>query len=390
VIDEEVWEDGQVKKDMINMQVKERYEVLKGVLNERSRRIWAAAEAKAIGKGGQILVARATGIHKNTVLAGMKEIRQSKSWVENRIRKKGGGRKRAIKKDKTLKKEIKAHVESSTRGDPESPLLWSSKSTRKIADAINKERKRISHVSVGKELRDMGYSLHANRKTMEGGDHPDRDAQFELIGNFKNHGQEYHQKGEAPKVKVYDFLDKEKGKVAPYGVFDLDKNKGWVSVGISSDTAEFAVNSIRSWWYEMGKNTYPQAKEIYINADGGGSNSSRSRLWKLKLQELANELNLSIHVSHFPPGTSKWNKIEHRMFCFISKNWRGKPLIDRATVVNLIGKTSTKAGLQIKAQLDENEYQKGIKVSDEALAALALEKNVFHGEWNYKISTNKS
>lgn len=403
-----------MNKEILKKQIRERYEVLEKVLDERSRRIWAAAEAKSVGWGGQILVAEVTGIHKNTVLAGMKEI-EKEPRNDGRIRRKGGGRKKVIEKDKTLQEDIRAQVESSTRGDPESPLLWSSKSTRKITDALNRERKRISHVSVAKVLQDMGYSLQANRKIQEGGNHPDRDNQFnfinekakdfrkrhqpvisidtkkkELIGNFKNNGMEYHQKKKAPAVNVYDFLDKEKGKVAPYGVYDLDKNKGWVSVGISSDTAEFAVNSIRSWWYEMGKKNYPKAAEIYMNADGGGSNASRNRLWKVELQKLSTELNMVIHVSHFPPGTSKWNKIEHRMFCFISKNWRGKPLIDRATVVSLIANTTTKKGLQIKAKLDEREYQKGIKISDDEFSSIALEKDKFHGEWNYTISPIKS
>jgi hypothetical protein len=405
----------EMNKEAIILQVKQKYEVLDKVLDERSRRIWAGTEAKAIGRGGQLLVAQATGMHKNTVSAGVKEINEKKELEKGRIRKSGGGRKKAVYKDKTLQEDIKKQVESSTLGDPESPLLLSSKSTRKIADALNKETNRISHVSVAKELQNMGYSLQGNRKTKEGGEHPDRDAQFnfinnkgkefqeqnqpvisvdtkkkELIGNFKNNGKEYHKEGKSPEVNVYDFLDKEKGKVSPYGVYDLDKNKGWVSVGISSDTAEFAVNSIRSWWNEMGKETYSEATALYINADGGGSNGSRCRLWKLNLQILANELNKPIHVSHFPPGTSKWNKIEHRMFCFISQNWRGKPLIDRATVVNLIGRTSTKTGLKIKAKLDENEYQKGIKVSDEELASISIERDEFHGEWNYTISPQKS
>lgn len=403
-----------MKKEYLQKQIEARYKTLKPVLNERSRRIWAAAEAKAIGWGGQILVARATGIHKNTVFAGMKEI-QSESIETNRIRVVGGGRKNTITKDKTLREDIKKQVESSTLGDPESPLLWSSKSTRKIAREINREQKRVSYVTVAKELQLMGYSLQANRKTQEGGNHPDRDAQFnfinektkdlqkrnqpvisvdtkkkELIGNFKNNGKEYHKKGQAPEVNVYDFLEKEKGKVSPYGVYDLDKNKGWVSVGVSSDTAEFAVNSIGSWWYAMGKETYPEATEIYINADGGGSNGSRCKLWKWELQKLANEVKIPIHVSHFPPGTSKWNKIEHRMFSFISKNWRGKPLIDRATVVNLIGNTTTTRGLRIKAMLDENEYQKGRKITDREFAQIILHRDEFHGEWNYVIFPNKS
>ena len=337
---------------------------------------------------------------------------QGKTLVDtDRIRKKGGGRKKNSEEDTSLMKDLKNLLELSSRGDPESPLQWTSKSTRHIAEVLNTERHRISHVTVSKELALLGYSLQSNRKTDEGGTHPDRDAQFqyiytktkqfqqnnhpvisvdtkkkENIGNFKNNGQEYHTKGTPTKVNVYDFIDKEKGKVSPYGIYDLDKNKGWVSVGISSDTATFAVNSIRSWWNQMGKEVYPHAKEIYINADGGGSNGYRVRLWKTELQELATELNITIHVSHFPPGTSKWNKIEHRMFSFISKNWRGRPLIDRATVVNLIGNTTTTTGLTIKAVLDEAVYEKGIKVSDEELGAVKLERDDFHQEWNYMIA----
>lgn len=384
------------------------------VLNERSRRVWAATEALSLGTGGQILVAQAIGIHKNTVCAGVKEIRENKEnrciLSKDRIRKSGGGRTKNTEKDTTLTEDIKTLVASSTRGDPESPLLWCSKSTRNIAREINTKKKRVSHTTVAKELGAIGYSLQSNRKIHEGGKHPDRDQQFhyinektkdvqarsqpvisvdtkkkENIGNFKNNGKEYRKKGEPVAVNVYDFIDKEKGKVSPYGVYDLSKNNGWVSVGISGDTAMFAVNSIRNWWNNMGKQTYPDAKELYINADGGGSNGWRTRLWKTELQKLANEFCIRIHISHFPPGTSKWNKIEHRMFSFISKNWRGKPLIDRATVVNLIGNTTTKTGLKIRAWIDENTYEKGIKVSDEELSRVNMQKDAFHGEWNYMI-----
>ena len=405
-----------MNKEALKLQVKEKYESLSDVLNERSLRAWAATEARAIGRGGQVLVAEAIGIHKNTVLEGMKEIRKKKEVADTgRIRRKGGGRKKNTAKDESLIEDIQRLVESSTRGDPESPLLWCSKSTRKIADELNTTKRRASHTTVSKELAAMGFSLQSNKKENEGGNHPDRDKQFrfinekakdfqkrnqptvsvdtkkkENIGNFKNRGREYHKKGQAPEVNVYDFLDKEKGKVAPYGVYDLDKNKGWVSVGISADTARFAVNSIGSWWYEMGKETYPDATELYVNADGGGSNGYRNRLWKVELQKLANELNIAIHVSHFPPGTSKWNKIEHRMFSFISKNWRGRPLIDRVTVVNLIGNTRTEGGLKIRAKLDENIYEKGIKILDKELAQVNLQKEKFHGEWNYTIYPQKS
>jgi len=293
-------------------------------------------------------------------------------------------------------------------------LLWTAKSTRNIANELSKKDFKISHSKVCDLLKKSGYSLQANKKTNEGGGHPDRNAQFEFInkkakgfqkknqpiisvdtkkkeniGNFKNNGKEYCKKKKPNEVNVYDFVDKKLGKVAPYGVYDIVQNKGWVNVGISSDTAEFAVESIRTWWQEMGKPIYPKAKEIFITADGGGSNGSRVRLWKLELQKLANELNIKIHVSHFPPGTSKWNKIEHKMFSFISQNWRGKPLIDGATVVNLISNTKTKSGLEIKARLDERQYEKGIKVSDEELEKINIKKDKFHGEWNYAVSPKK-
>lgn len=388
----------------------EKYRLIKPHLNERARRIWAATEAKALGRGGKKLVHQATGLTYSTIKQGIHDLSEAKPELVV-VRKKGGGRKKKILTDSSLKKDIEQIVESSTRGDPESPLLWCSKSTRNIADELNQSSDRASHSLVARLLDSMGFSLQSNRKVNEGGKHPDRDEQFkfinnkvkefqlqqqpvisvdtkkkENIGSFKNAGQEYHKKATAPQVNVYDFIDKEKGKAAPYGVYDLKQNKEWVSVGISSDTAQFAVNSIRSWWYEMGKESYPEATTIYINADGGGSNGSRVKLWKIELQKLANEIGKTIEVSHFPPGTSKWNKIEHKMFCFITKNWRGKPLIDMATIINLISNTTTKAGLKITAKLDDNIYKTGIVVSDEELAQINVEKNSFHGEWNYKIT----
>lgn len=393
--------------------LQEKYQSMSPHLNERSYRIWAASEAKAIGWGGKKLLSQVTGLAYATIQKGVieLELETSERVSLTRIRKEGGGRKKNINKDPTLKRDLEEMVEASTRGDPESPLLWCSKSTRHIADALNKDTQRISHTLVATILDDMGYSLQSNRKVQEGSSHPDRDAQFtfinnkvkefqsrnqpvisvdtkkkENIGNFKNGGQEYSKIGDPKKVKVYDFVDKEKGKAAPYGIYDITKNKGWVSVGISKDTAEFAVNSIDSWWEEMGKEAYPDAQEIYINADGGGSNGSRPRLWKRELQKFANKINKVIHVSHFPPGTSKWNKIEHKMFCFISQNWRGKPLLDTATIVQLIGNTKTKKGLQIKSKLDEKAYQKGIVISDEEFMAINIEREAFHGEWNYTIS----
>ncbi len=378
-------------------------------LNERTRRLWAATEAKSFGRGGVACVARATGLHVVTVKNGISELDAAIDLDGDRSRRAGGGRK-SLDENEKFKSDLKYLVESTTRGDPESPLLWTCKSTYRLRDELQKMGHRVSQKSVYTQLVSMGYSLQCNRKTEEGGVHPDRDRQFkfiyrkskrfikssapvisvdtkkkENIGNYKNSGREYHQKGSSPKVNVYDFIDKEKGKVSPYGIYDLSKNDGWVSVGISSDTSEFAVNSIRSWWYEMGKKSYGTAQMIYINADGGGSNGYRNRLWKIELQKFSNETGLAIHISHFPPGTSKWNKIEHRMFSFISQNWRGRPLQDRATVVNLIANTTTKEGLVIKAMLDERIYEKGIQVSDEELQSVNLKKDRFHGEWNYEI-----
>jgi hypothetical protein len=392
---------------------RKKYQAIAPYLNERSRRIWAASEAQTLGYGGQKVVHEATGIACATIIKGQRELAAEDSVeVETgRIRKPGGGRKRKVEVDKQLMQAIIDILEGSTRGDPETPLLWTSKSTRKIAEVLNQDAPRVSHSVVARILDDMGYSLQANRKVKEGASHPDRDAQFgfiadkakafqqrqqpvisvdtkkkELIGEFKNGGQEYCPKGHPTPVNVHDFIDKHKGKASPYGVYDLSKNEGWVSVGLSSDTAEFAVNSIRSWWYEMGAERYAHASALYITADGGGSNGSRVRLWKLELQRFADEIGKAIHVSHFPPGTSKWNKIEHKMFCFITKNWRGKPLIDTATIVQLIGNTTTTSGLIIKAHLDDRIYQKAVKVTDEELAQIALEKDPFHGEWNYKIT----
>jgi hypothetical protein len=400
----------------ISNSLRQKYANISPYLNEHSRRIWAASEAKAIGFGGRQIVHKATGLSCNTISKGLAELISPVSKPLNmRIRKAGGGRKSLMLKDLTLKSDIEAIVAPVTRGDPENPLLWCSKSLRNIAGELNKSLPRVSHETIAKSLKQSGFSLQSNRKTKEGGNHPDRDSQFnfinnkvrdfqnrkqpvisvdtkkkELMGEFKNNGREYRPKGNPEEVNVYDFIDKTTGKAAPYGIYDLSRNNGWVSVGISADTAEFAVNSIRSWWYEMGNIIYSKSTELYINADGGGSNGSRVRLWKVQLQRFANEINKVIHVSHFPPATSKWNKIEHKMFCFISKNWRGKPLVDTATIVQLIANTTTTNGLKIKAKLDENEYVKGIKISKKEFANIALEKEDFHGEWNYKILPNKS
>jgi transposase len=391
--------------------VRERYQRISSHLDEKSRRLWCANESVAIGFGGVSLVSQATGVSRTTIIEGKKEITGGKDVPKDGVRRKGGGRKRKTDTDKTLTQSVEKLVDAETRGDPESPLKWTSKSTRKIADVLNKTRMRASHTLVSRILSSLGFSLQANRKTNEGAkNNPDRDAQFQFIntktkdfqkhacpvisvdtkkkeniGNFKNNGKEYHKKGKPKEVNVYDFIDTIKGKVAPYGVYDLTKNNGWVSVGISSDTAAFAVNSIRTWWRTMGSQEYQDAREILITADCGGSNGYRVRLWKTELQALATELRMSIHVSHFPPGTSKWNKIEHRLFSFITKNWRGKPLIDRATVVQLIGNTTTSSGLTVRAELDERYYEKGITVPNDVLAAVKLERAVFHGEWNYKI-----
>ena len=384
------------------------YSILSLELNERGRRKWAAIQAKHLGHGGKGLVSRVTGLSYPTIHRGLAEIKANETT--NGIRSSGGGRKPLTVTYPDLQEVIESLLDGSTIGDPENPLKWTSKSTRHICTTLKNKGYKVSQRSVCHILDVMGYSLQSNRKVLSGKENPDRDEQFcfinqkvknfqerrepvisvdakkkENIGEFKNNGQEYHKRGKSPKVNVYDFLDKEKGKVSPYGVYDLSKNNGWVSVGISSDTARFAVNSIRNWWHEMGKNDYQDAKEIYINADGGGSNGYRTRLWKVELQKLANEINKIIHVSHFPPGTSKWNKIEHRMFSFISQNWRGRPLIDYATVVSLIGSTTTKTGLEIRAKLDENNYQKGIKISDEDIKKINLEREKFHGEWNYII-----
>jgi hypothetical protein len=392
--------------------VEQKYQAIKPYLNERSRRIWAATEARTLGYGGQKIVHEATGLSGTTISRGLAELdsEEGERVVFGRIRKAGGGRKNKTTLDTALKADISGIIEATTCGDPETPLLWTSKSTRAIAAELNQDGSRVSHSLVAKLLDEMDYSLQGNRKIKEGAAHPDRDAQFtfiaektqafqqhgqpvisvdtkkkELIGEYKNGGQVYRRKGQPTAVNVHDFMDKHTGKASPYGVYDLSKNNGWVSVGMSNDTAEFAVNSIRHWWEEMGVASYVNAPALYINADGGGSNGSRVRLWKAELQRFANQIGKEIHVSHFPPGTSKWNKIEHKMFCFISKNWRGKPLIDTATIVQLIGTTTTTKGLTINARLDERIYEKSRQVPDAEFQKIAIEPDPFHGEWNYTI-----
>ncbi|NCP09543.1 MAG: ISAzo13 family transposase [Deltaproteobacteria bacterium CG_4_8_14_3_um_filter_51_11] len=395
--------------DMIN----QRYTLVSPFLDERQRRLYLAAEAKVIGYGGVSIVSRATGVSRNAIASGYDDYEQAKEkqLPPGRIRKEGGGRKRTVEIDTTLKKDLESLIEPVTRGDPESPLRWSCKSVRKLSDELNRMGHKTSHRMVAELLHEMDYSLQSNRKTLEGESHPDRNAQFEfinknvkefqsieqpvisvdtkkkeLVGDFKNGGKELRPKGDPEKVRVHDFKIAELGRVAPYGIYDIANNLGWVNVGIDHDTSTFAVESIRRWWYSMGKELYPNASKLMVTADGGGSNGYRVRLWKLKLQDLADETGLSIHVSHFPPGTSKWNKIEHRLFAFISQNWRGKPLISHEVIVKLIAATSNKTGLKVHCQLDDNIYPRGIKVSDEELAGINIQRNSFHGEWNYTIS----
>jgi hypothetical protein len=403
------------KRQALIFQVKQRHQVMCAHLSEREKRIWAASEAITIGRGGDTIVSEATGISRVTISKGKKEVKGEVVISPGRIREAGGGRKRLIKKHPNIVKDLDTMIDPLTRCDPESPLRWTCKSTYKLAEALQAKGHRISQKAVYSLLQEMGYSMQSNRKIMEGKQHPDRDDQFhfinrkvkefqeqgqpvisvdakkkENIGRFKNAGREWERHGQPVAVNTYDFPDKEKGKACPYGVFDMTRNEGWVNVGISRDTAEFAVESIRRWWTGMGYLKYPGATELLITADGGGSNGYRIRLWKREIQKLSDELGITIQVCHFPPGTSKWNKIEHQMFSFVSKNWRGRPLDSLGTIVNLIASTTTKKGLQIKAEIDKNEYEKGIKVSDEEMALLNIERETFHGEWNYKIMPQQS
>ena len=390
--------------------IKRRFELVSGELNERTRRLLAASEALTIGWGGISLVSRATGLSRKTISQGIKELQGEERANEGRIRRKGGGRKTTVSKDPSLKEELERLVEPVTRGDPESPLRWTSKSVRQLAKELTQQGHQVSHQLVSELLQASGYSLQANRKTHEGGGHQDRDAQFEhinaqakaflaaeepvisvdakkkeLVGDFKNPGREWHRQGEPEHVRVYDFPIKGVGRVTPYGVYDQGRNTGWVNVGIDHDTAEFAVESIRRWWNEVGHLQYPKAKRVLITADGGGSNGSRVRLWKWELQRLADETGLQLTVCHFPPGTSKWNKIEHRLFAWISQNWRGKPLVNYAVILKLIAATTTQAGLSVQCQLDTKSYPTGRKVSDQEMATISIQPDPFHGEWNYTI-----
>lgn len=394
--------------------IKDKYEKLSPYLNEKTRRIWAAVEARSWGWGGISQVSSATGLSRTTIHAGISLLEESllvkAKQSDQRIRQKGGGRKLLEEQDAMLLFSLESLIEPMTLGDPESVLKWTNKSVVKLADALNEGGHRISPKSVYNLLLTLGYSLQSNRKTRDGSSHIDRDEQFlhiaavvkdfqshkepvisvdtkkkELIGNFKNPGVEWCQSKEPVEVQMHDFVDPKLGKAIPYGVYDVTLNKGWVNVGIDHDTAEFAVESIRHWWYSMGQPLYPNSQHLLITADCGGSNGYRTRLWRLKLQELATEIGKTIHVCHFPPGTSKWNKIEHRLFSHITQNWRGKPLTSLQVVVNLIRNTKTKAGLKVQARLDKNLYPTGIKVTDTELDAIAIERDTFHGEWNYII-----
>ncbi len=400
--------------------VREKLDLLDPLFDEQTRRLWAAAEAQVIGRSGVSLVARATGLSRTTIHQGIKDLvalHEAKDPErKKRIRAVGGGRKPINEYDPTLRSDLERLVDPVTRGDPESPLRWTCKSTRQLAAALEEQGHVVGRQKVADLLAELGYSLQANRKTKEGSaDHPDRDQQFnyineqatafqnqkqpvisvdtkkkELVGEFKNAGQEWQPKGDPVQVQGHDFPDPQLGKANPYGVYDQNANVGWVSVGTDHDTSEFAVESIRRWWNNMGRARYPDATELLITADGGGSNGYRVRLWKVALQRFANETGLRISVCHFPPGTSKWNKIEHRMFSYISMNWRGQPLISHEVIVNLIGSTTTQSGLTISAELDINIYPKGIRVSDDELEMVNLTKAAFHGEWNYIIDKNCS
>ena len=397
--------------------IRRKFQALTVVMDERIRRQWAATEAIELGWGGISQVASATGISRTTILAGVRELQvqeTSGASPSPGIRRPGGGRKLLVETDPELWDALDALVDPMTRGHPESPLRWTCKSTRQLADELTRQNHPVSDRTVACLLYAAGYSLQANRKTREGKGHPDRNAQFEyisqqvqrvqkrgqpvvsvdtkkkeLVGDFKNAGQEWRPKDDPQKVRVHDFKDKELGKAIPYGVYDVANNQGWVSVGIDHDTAQFAANSISRWYEDMGSKRFPRARELMITADGGGSNSCRSRLWKVALQGLADQLELKLRVCHFPPGTSKWNKIEHRLFSYITSNWRGQPLVSHEAIVNLIASTTTKTGLVVQAALDTNVYETGIKVSDDELARLRLTPSDFHGEWNYTITPRK-
>ena len=390
--------------------VRQRFAALEPVIDERTRRLLVAAESSAWGPGGISIVSQATGVSRQVIRQGLRELKETPVPPAGRIRRVGGGRKKSKEKDPSLVADLERLVEPLTRGDPESSLRWTCKSVRNLADELKRQGHQISYPVVAELLHELGYSLQSNRKTKEGSTHPDRNQQFEyinarveraisgkqpvisvdtkkkeLVGDFKNPGADWRPKGEPEKVRMHDFPIPELGRVAPYGVYDLAANSGWVSVGLDHDTASFAVETIRRWWHAMGQERYPEAKQLIITAEGGGSNGSRLRLWKLELQKLADETGLIIAVSHFPPGTSKWNKIEHRLFSFISKNWRGQPLISLEVIVSLIAATTTKKGLKVHASIDDSTYPAGAKVSDSEMKEINLRRDTFHGEWNYEI-----
>jgi hypothetical protein len=393
--------------------IRSRFMAMRALLDERGRRLFAAAESRAAGFGGVSAVARATGVARSTIGRGLKEL-ETREPSRGAVRRKGGGRPALETRDTTLLDDLRRLVEPSTMGDPMRPLLWVSKSHAKLAAALKAMGHQVGRASIPKLLEKIGFRRHVNRKTREGKDHPDRDAQFEhinaqalkfqaagrpvisvdtkkkeLVGNYKNPGSDYRPRGHPDQVNVHDFPDQELGKAIPYGVYDIGANVGWVSVGIDHDTGEFAVNSIRRWWETMGCERYLGTDGVMVTADGGGSNASKARLWKVELQKLADETGLNITVCHYPPGTSKWNKIEHRMFCQITQNWRGKPLTSRLAVVELIAATTTKTGLTVRCELDPNSYPKGIKISDAEMDAIEIERNAFHPEWNYTIKPRR-
>jgi hypothetical protein len=398
--------------------VRRKFAALRSVLDERARRHWAAAEALELGWGGISAVSEATGMSRVTITSGIREVQARRESadepVTRRIRRPGGGRKPLIETDPELMESLESLVDPVTRGDPMSPLRWTCKSTYKLSEELHRQRHPVGPRTVASLLRHAGYSLQANRKTREGKQHPDRNAQFEyingqvelfqrqrkptisvdtkkkeLVGDFANGGREWRPQRQPEEVRMHDFKDQELGKAIPYGVYDMIHNEGWVSVGIDHDTARFAARSIGRWWEEMGSLRFPRARHLLITADGGGSNSHRSRLWKVALQELADAIGLKLSVCHFPPGTSKWNKIEHRLFSFITQNWRGKPLVSCQAIVELIGSTTTRQGLTVRAALDTNDYEIGIKVSDDELAQVKLTRHDFHGDWNYTIKPRK-
>jgi hypothetical protein len=400
-----------MQRASIDTALRQRFADLRRLLNERERRLWAAVEAKSLGYGGISVVARATGISRRAIHAGLRELSTlQSSWPVRRIRSVGGGRKPLVMTQPELPDALEALVEPTVRGDPESALRWTCKSVRRLAAELQEQGFHIERQKVANLLHELGYSLQANRKTREGSQHPDRNAQFEyiaatvatfqaqglpvisvdtkkkeLVGDFKNPGREWCRQGQPVRVRVHDFADKTLGKAIPYGIYDLTANLGWVSVGIDHDTAAFAVATIRRWWQNLGQPLYPDARELLITADGGGSNGSRSRLWKVSLQALADELRVMIHVCHFPPGTSKWNKIEHRLFSQISLNWRGKPLTSHAVLIELIAHTTTTSGLRVQAELDTGRYPTGIRITPKQFATLMLFPADFHGDWNYTI-----